>query len=318
MPTFGATIGQLLGGEPKIKPIAYDPNITQAIPEYLNYLRDTRNLDTQALADYTAAINAARPQLEQLGQEDIRTLGAIINANQQYDPLAAYERLRSGNLAALGRVAGDIAGYGSAADKLALASRGYGGRGPGTYERILRTDRVSKNIAPVVNTIFGNLGRESAGASTDRLNNILNTFAAMQARSERPLAAADVILRPVQARQGTTANTLTNLANIGNTARSNVAGFRQQKSKWQLAGEAGDELVNTYMQLYGMGGLGGGGGAGGGGFGGIGGGAGGGGSGGGGWTKILGNLGGAGGGGGAGAGAGAGAGYYYGYPGFGG
>lgn len=263
--TFGSSVGQIIGGSPKTQPIYYSKDIKRGIPSYMEFLKGFRDQDVTSLADYAAEIKRLKPQAEQFAQEDAKNLSFLIGKNLAYDPLDAYERIRSGNLGALDTQAANLAGYGAAADKINLAGRGYGGRGPGSYERILTQDRVSKNIVPVLNTIFGNLGRDTGGAASDRLNNLISTFQLMQQRAERPLSFADMMLNPVRARGEAAGINLSNFGNLASTARENVAGFKQVKSPWQIAGEAGDSLMDAYMSMYGggmMGGMGGGGGGG--------------------------------------------------------
>lgn len=271
--TFGSSIGQLIGGEPKVRRVYYSDEIKNALGQYTQLLQDWKDRDVISLADYESAIKRIQPEAEALAREDQQRYGQLLDANLAYDPLANYERLRSGNLSALDTWGAKLSGYGSAADKAAMAARGYGGRGGGTYEQILRTDRISKNIAPVLNTIFSNLGREAAGAETGRLSNILSSQGLMQERAQVPYRSVDRLLDPVRARGQTAAGIFSNFGALGGIARNNIAGFRQEKSPWQIAGEAGDSVVNAALELYsgylggGLGGMGGGmgGGAGGGG-----------------------------------------------------
>lgn len=257
MPQFGSIVGQIIGGEPKVLPIPYDQGIQTDVTGYRDWLNRIRGLDESDLAGYSTALKSIFPEATKIAGQDVATFGDLINRNLNYDPLSSYERIRTGNLAALGDWAAKLGGFGSSADKLALAARGYGNRGGSSYENILRTDRISKNIAPVVGSVLSNLGRDTGITQADRLNNIINTYQLMQARSDVPFRNVDRLLSPIQARGTTAAGSLANFGNLAGTARSNIAGFKEKKSPWQLAGEAGDELVNTYMQLYGLGGLGG-------------------------------------------------------------
>jgi hypothetical protein len=73
-----------------------------------------------------------------------------------------YERLRSGNLASLGDVFKNVMDYGLAGQKARLAAGGFGGSGPSSYDRILNSTITASNLTPLLNTIYGGLGRDAS------------------------------------------------------------------------------------------------------------------------------------------------------------
>lgn len=226
----------------------------------------TKNAGDQAA--YESAFAAATPQANSQSASNLAAINKLLQDYTTYDPLASYERIRSGNLSALGDWAKNLASYGSSADKLAMAARGYGGRASdGTYGSILRQDRISRNIAPVISTIFGNLGYDTATAASNRYNNLLASLGLMNAGTAAVNEPATRLLTPISARLGTFGGETGALANLIANAKANTAGYQSETSNWDRAlrglGSSLDQAGDTYMQLYGLGGMSGGGGIGG-------------------------------------------------------
>lgn len=270
MPIGGEAMGSAIGGffgGPKLKKIVYDDSLrdTQTAQAYsLGKLREDAARAGQAYED---RITAALPQAMAISQENIGTLGELGKQYQGFDPTSTYERIRGGNIASLADQFVNLASRGAKEDKLALASMGYGGRGPGAYESILRSDRISRNIAPVLNTIYSNLGRDTAGLNQDRLANLAATLSILRERQSLPASTAGLALLPYQARASMLGDEIGMGGGLAEAIEGNTAGFQSKKNKWanffEQSGRALDQAADAYISMYGggmMGGMGGGGG----------------------------------------------------------
>lgn len=267
MPVGGEAIGSAIGGffgGPKIKPIEYNKYLTDTISDQAIGLRGLRKIGDTAADAYAANLAAATPQATQLNQDTIARLGSLADQYSGFDPAATYERLRGGNIASLADQFVNLATYGQEADKAALAARGYGGRGPSSYESILRADRISRNIAPVLNTIYSTLGADTTGLNNNRLANLSQVVPTLQYRSTLPDALASRALLPYQARLAMLGSEIPLSGEIAGAAKSNIAGYEQTQNKWanffQQLGRATDQAADAYLSIYGGGMMGGGGG----------------------------------------------------------
>jgi hypothetical protein len=239
----------------KYKPIYLDKNLKATqdlLTADLNRQRDKNYAD---LDSYDAAFNAGTSRANELAQDDQNRLTDILNSLKGYDPMASYERTRSGNLDALNGWAKNLADYGSRADKLSLLSRGYGGRATdGGYGTALRTNSIATSTVPVLNTIFGNLGRDSAIAEQNRFNNLLESLDIMKNRAATVDRPAERLLMPIQARTGTLNDEIASLAGLTSNAKNNTAGWQSETSQWDRAlralGRSGDELGDTAISEF--------------------------------------------------------------------
>lgn len=274
MPLGGEAMGNAVSGffgKDKLKRIAYDDSLRDTQTAQAYSLGKLREAADRAGQNYEDRITAAAPQAQQIAQQNISSLYDLQEQGKAFDPTATYERIRGGNIASLADQFVNLASRGAKEDKLALAALGYGGRGPGSYESILRSDRISRNIAPVLNTIYGNLGRDTAGLNNDRLANLAATLGIMRERQAAPTAAAGLALLPYQARASMLGDEIGMGGELGGAIQGNTAGFQSQKNKWanffQQSGRAFDQVADTAIDLYssymggglgGMGGIGGG------------------------------------------------------------
>jgi hypothetical protein len=236
------------------------------------------------LADYAAAIQAGTPQAKGLQDEDIGTISNLIKEYGSYDPTATYERLRSGNLSSLDNQFTNLVNYGSASDKARMAALGLGGRASsGSYGKILDSVRAARNLSPVLQTIYGNLGSDTSRITGDRYQNLMATLGLINNRAGTVDRTANRSLLPIQARNAVFQDQVNNLGGINNAIGQNTAGYESVPNgvaRWGQAVGAVDKAANsaldTYLNLYsgglmGGGGMGGGTGGGGGmtGFGGL-------------------------------------------------
>jgi hypothetical protein len=168
----------------------------------------------------------------------------------------------------------NVLDYGLAGIKGRLAAGGYGNQGPSSYDRILNSSMATSNIAPVLQTIFGNLGGSAAQSYGSRMATNQNKLALM---------ANDFLTRYADqnaARTLTPYLTGTNIAgsNIGglnsiiDAIKNGVAGYQLEKgmtSRMNDLDEGTRNTINNALEIYGqvagmgmggMGGMGGGGG----------------------------------------------------------
>lgn len=219
-----------------------------------------------AAAAYAAAVGKSTPAIEALNLDTQGRLSGLADQFTGFDPVANYERVRGGNIASLADQFTKLASLGQEGDKTRLASLGYGGRGPSSYESILRSDRISRNIAPVLDTIYRNLGTDTAGLNNNRLQNLAATLAILKERGMLPGATDARALLPYQAEAGLFGGQVGLGGELANATGANFQGFETKKNPWknffEEGGKSADRAFDAYMSIYGGGMLGGGGGGG--------------------------------------------------------
>lgn len=256
------SLGELIGGAPELITHYYNDVLRDEQGQQGLSLKRLRESGDAAANAYAAAIAASTPKYNELNADTINRLTGLADQYQSFDPTSNYERVRSGNISSLADQFVNLANYGQEGDKAALAARGYGGRGPSSYESILRSDRISKNIAPVLNTIYGNLGADTAGLNQNRLANLAATMGIYQSRLGLPGAADARTLLPYQAREAMLGNQIgMGGGALAETSKANVSGYEQKQDKWakfmQGIGRSMDQGFDAYMSVAGGGAFGG-------------------------------------------------------------
>lgn len=250
-------------------------------PSAINYNRGvSRNLDwlgkqfqgdntslMDALNSFRTANAALIPKMQANATQAGKDFDSLFQSNRNYNPLDTYNTIRSGNLSALKDWSGQLEGAGSRADNLALAAMGMGGRPDSSYGSILRADRVSRNIAPVLGNIFSSLGNDTATIGNQRTQNLGNLADLINARTNAPLTGYGLELDPANALLALRSGQTGLLGQQADVAKTNNAGWYQQPGWMDYANKALQHLSNvasTASQWAGMvGGMGGGAGGGG-------------------------------------------------------
>lgn len=213
------------GNDDKTKPVyasdylnALYNNLAQAYrPKYLN----------AAVGDYKTALDSLYPQS---AANDAANYYSQYTKNIIGDPntyLSDYEKLRAGNLSSLGNVFKDVLDYGLQSEKARLAAGGYGNTGPSSYDRILSSTRTASNLTPVLNTIYGNLGREataSYGSREDRNRYLLDLFAS-DPFGRYATTGATRAMEPYLQRLALTNAALQGAGLAGQNVRANIQGY---------------------------------------------------------------------------------------------
>lgn len=156
----GAIAGFDSGNQDNISPTYYSDIINNKSKQYARLIKP---------ADITSAYNAfkarygANDALAKQNADYYTNLAKGILSNNT-STADTYERLRSGNLSSLSDTFKNVLDYGLSSQKARLAAGGYGGSGPSAYDRILNSTVTASNISPVLNTIYGNLGRDATSA----------------------------------------------------------------------------------------------------------------------------------------------------------
>lgn len=261
----GAVIGAF--GSTKQRPVFTSPEIADRYRYNLLNQYDTTQAANQGdVSNYAKAIAAGTPQAQQFANEDTQALTNLINQYGSYDPMATRSAIREGDLASLDKQFTNLVDYGSAADKARMASLGLGGRASaGSYGRIQDQLRASRNLSPVLNTIYGNLGSDTSRITQDRYQNLMSQLGLMNQRAGLyDTRVANRSLMPSYARNADLQSTLANLGGISQGFGQNVAGWEAVPNgvaRWGNAIGAVDQGLNsaldTYMSMYGGGMLGG-------------------------------------------------------------
>lgn len=265
MPVGGEALGNSLSGffdPPKVTVDRYNEALHDEQGQQALQLRDLAKSGEAASKAYAAAVAASTPEISRLNADSVGRLGELATQYQTFDPTSTYERVRGGNIASLADQFVNLATYGQQADKAALAARGYGGRGPSSYESILRSDRISKNIAPVLATIYSTLGADTTSLNNNRLANLASIIPALQYRGALPGATDMRSLLPYQAEANMLADRVNTGGSLAAATKANVQGVRSTPNKWanffQQQGRMVDQAADTAIDLYGgamMGGI---------------------------------------------------------------
>lgn len=207
-----------------------------------------------AVGNYTGANRRAIGEVTRLNQqtegETNQMLGGLRNASFMGD----RERARSGDLAALQGLLGQMGGGMSKADKMAASRLGYAGKPSSSYMDKQRSSYIGSFGAPIAQQIFGGLNQAAGGAAAERGQNISQQMGLMGYRNSLPMNLAEMELNPLKARQAARQSEIGQLGGLSDVNNSNFAGFQEKKNKWAALGEAMDSSVNsaidTGLTLY--------------------------------------------------------------------
>jgi hypothetical protein len=279
MSLFGGITGAIGAGfgSDKVNQQYYSPGVNSNLNWLTGLFKgDNKSID-DALAAFTLENNtrtANNNRLRGLAEADYSNL---FGQTQGYNPMGEYERLRSGNLGALKDWSGILGEQGRRTESLAQAALGLGGRPSGSYEKALVADRVSRNVAPVINTVMGNLGRDTSALGALRFNNIGQAANLIDSRTNTANIGYGDALAPAYAMMDFRNAQTGLLGGQAGVAKANSAGWQQDRNWADRLGDAGQAFDNTMNRdigvaagalgsLTGMGAMGGVGGMGGGGM----------------------------------------------------
>ncbi len=208
--------------------------------DYNNALDAFKGANAATSADYARL----RPQTE----ADYNTL---LDKQNSYDPMADYERLRGGNLGALKDWSGIIGDMGSRGDKLALAAMGMAGRPDSSYGTILRADRVSRNLAPVLGNIMSSLGNDTNTIGNQRTSNLSNSMGIINARNQTPMLGYGLQMDPANALMAIRSGQLGQLGQTGDIAKNNTAGWTLEPDMISRVGTSMNNFNDSMWQNIG-------------------------------------------------------------------
>lgn len=161
---------------------------------------------------------------------------------------STYEQLRSGNLSSLSDVYKNVLDYGLAGQKAKLAAGGYGNTGPSAYDRILSSSMTASNLAPVLNTIYGNLGRDASGMfGADRNWDAyrLGQFAQDPLTGYVDNATAGRAINPYMTKIGMLNAGVGGLAQLAPLFQANSGGFQTVKGLSSRLNDFSDATMNA-------------------------------------------------------------------------
>jgi len=217
-----------------------------------NLLQEYRDKDLISQADFERALATIRPKAEALANEDVKRLTVQLDKAAQNDPVGTYERIREGNLGSLANLAGQVKGFATAQDKLSLQRFAGGNRGEGTgglYGQVARQAQVNRDVLPLANTIYSNLGRDTNVLGSEQSRSLADYVNLLRERSAIPFRNAYTTLLPQQNRYNTLGQQTGALSALEQISRNNYLGTRAEENKWGRAlkgfGRGLDEVVNT-------------------------------------------------------------------------
>lgn len=196
-----------------------------------------------AWADFDKATKARAVNWGNQRDQDQAAYTSLMARSAAANPMADYSTIRNDNLASFKDFAGWLGDTGRRNDSIASQALGFGGKS-GTYEKALLADRLGRATAPVLNTIYGNLGSDTATIGNQRLANLSYEGNAIGARAAANDYGAGLELLP--------ANALLALrdAEIGqqgrlvsDVAKPNIAGYRYDQN---AAGRVADAMSESW------------------------------------------------------------------------
>lgn len=229
----------------------------------LNSTLDSNRTANQGdFADYISAFKGATPQANKINQGNIDYISGLVQ--RPIDSSANYKDLLGFKLGQLNTQRDVLDQAGSRADNLSLAALGLGGgAGGGSYGSLARTNRISANTVPILNTIFGNTGQDVQSLSDQNYRDILLNLGLLGQRQAMVDAPANRLLAPTGVRNQLLGADTNSINAIVNAMKNNVLGLSENTSglgRFANATKAVDKSLNsaldTYLSLYGGGAMG--------------------------------------------------------------
>lgn len=240
---IGGLAGLDSGNDDNLRRLDYAPGVTKMLGQYKSFF-DPKAL-RDIIAQYTSAYNANAPEAA-ANAEYYKTAGkSIFEDPSTY--LGDYEKLRGGNLDALNGVYKNVLDYGLAGIKGRLAAGGYGNQGPSSYDRILNAQMTTSNIAPVLQTIFGNLGGSAAQSYGSRMANNQNKLQLMANDFLTRYADNNAArtLTPYLTGTGVAGSNIGGLNSIIDAIKNGVAGYQLEKGLTTRLDESAEGVQNA-------------------------------------------------------------------------
>lgn len=154
----GAIAGLDSGNNDKINPTYYSDRINNTADAYGKLFKPGEL--SKLAAQYGTAYHANDPLARDNANFYADQARGILGDNSR--GIDTYERMRQGNISSLADVFKGVLDHGLAYQKSRLAAGGYGGSGPSSYDSILQSTMAAANLTPVLNTIYGGLGRDTS------------------------------------------------------------------------------------------------------------------------------------------------------------
>lgn len=231
--SLGGSIASLVGGKSADDKLVQDflsNTQNRALTQYSKSYRPDKLGIPAAFDAYNTAYSANNPTA-QANADYYNQIAKGIFSNPQTQT-GTYEQLRSGNLSSLADTYKDVLNFGLAGQKAKLAAGGYGNTGPSAYDRILSSTMTASNLAPVLQTIYGNLGRDASSAyGADRAWDAyrLGQFGSDPLTGYLDASTAGRAINPLLTHIGLLNAGVGGLAQLSPLYGANSAGFHVQK-----------------------------------------------------------------------------------------
>jgi hypothetical protein len=249
----GAIAGLDSSNDDKMRQTYYSDGLNAKLNGYLRLIKP-KDLSA-AYGTYKTAFDANNPLAKENAAFYADQAKGILGDNAS--TADTYERLRSGNLSSLGDVFKSVLDHGLASQKARLAAGGYGGSGPSSYDQILNSQMATANISPVLQSIYGNLGRDAtASVGGDRAWNAyrMGQFAQDPLTGYVDNATAGRVFQPLMDYRTMINGDIGTLGNLGNVIKSNTSGYQLEPglaSRLNNVAAGAMNAGNFAMSMYG-------------------------------------------------------------------
>lgn len=208
-------------------------------------LGTNRTANQADLDTFTNALKGSISRVNALEPGDTGALTGMIGTLSNPDALSLYRGVGDYRTGLLNKFSADLAGQGSASDKLAQARLGYGGRGPSTYASNSLIDRISKNLVPAFQSTIGSIGADTSSLQTNQRANFDQSVGLIDKRAQIPLRSTLLNLLPIQVRQQLMQDEIGNETALGSAYRNNLLGTHLKTDRLTKILQGSDDSANT-------------------------------------------------------------------------
>ena len=242
-----SNLGGIIGAfaPDKVERMYNNEGLQKQIDSSIGGMDQYRNEANTAIGNYTGANRKAIGEVGRLNKQSEAETNQMLGGLRNSSFMGDRERARSGDLAALQGLLGQMGGGMSKSDKMAASRLGYAGKPSSSYMDKQRSSYLGAFGAPIAQQIFGGLNQAAGGAAAERGQNISQQMGLMGYRNSLPTNLADMELNPLRARQMARESEIGQLSGLSSANNSNFAGFQKKRNKWAALGDAVDSSVNS-------------------------------------------------------------------------
>lgn len=220
----------ILGGGTKSSPVFSSKKLQAGIDSSVASANRFQNRRNSILDVYGNLSENYMAQAQKMLPDSIGDVSLASQKARSIDPMETYRTVRDENLAALGRQADMMSGVGKREESIAAARLGMAGRPTSMARDVLRSNRANAALAPTVNSIFSNVGRDSSGINADQASTVELLMQLASARPDVFNSYLNMALNPMRAEADGLNAEGSFWQQLANAAKTNTAGVNVESS----------------------------------------------------------------------------------------